>query len=173
VTEPTVGQMPVRPPRAWRPMAGWTLGILLALGLAWFVGAVVVPFQRAREALGLLRTSPPGETVTLPITTASARDRYGKVIQHLGGPDRAVRPMAVYIRAPRRCADMRLAAVYTLHYCGRQADPVLKGLLGDNDPHVRIAAARGLALRSGQTEVSLAQLSQVIDEAQKQLGKVP
>ncbi|GEM_PF-229133 len=34
---------PAPPLRTWRPMAAWTAGILLALGLACFVGAVVRP----------------------------------------------------------------------------------------------------------------------------------
>jgi len=32
-------------------MAAWTAAILLALGLAWFVGAVVVPVWQVRKVL--------------------------------------------------------------------------------------------------------------------------
>jgi hypothetical protein len=49
VSEPSADPAP--PLRTWRPMAAWTGAILLALGLAWFVGAVVVPVWQVRSGL--------------------------------------------------------------------------------------------------------------------------
>ena len=39
---PDVAEQPAKPVRTWRPMALWSAGILLVLGLLWFIGAVVV-----------------------------------------------------------------------------------------------------------------------------------
>ena len=39
---PEAGEQTTKPPRTWRPMAAWTGALLLALGLVWFVAAVVV-----------------------------------------------------------------------------------------------------------------------------------
>ncbi len=46
VADPSAGRL-----RTWRPTVLWTAGILLALGLAWFIGAVAVPAWRARVAI--------------------------------------------------------------------------------------------------------------------------
>lgn len=37
---PDVAEQPAKPLRTWRPMAVWTAGILLALGLVWFVASI-------------------------------------------------------------------------------------------------------------------------------------
>ena len=42
MTTPPGGAKP-KPPRTWRPMALWMAGILLTLGLAWFVWSVLMP----------------------------------------------------------------------------------------------------------------------------------
>ncbi|MBN2130871.1 MAG: hypothetical protein JW741_15320, partial [Sedimentisphaerales bacterium] len=48
---PDVGDRPPSPRRTWVPMTLWASSILLALGLAWFVGAVVVPVWRVRRCV--------------------------------------------------------------------------------------------------------------------------
>jgi hypothetical protein len=48
---PEAAEQPAKPRRTWLPMTLWTAGILLALGLAWFVGAVVVPVWQVRSTV--------------------------------------------------------------------------------------------------------------------------
>ena len=48
---PDVAEQPAKPIRTWRPMVLWIAGILLALGLAWFVGAVVVPVYQTHAVV--------------------------------------------------------------------------------------------------------------------------
>jgi hypothetical protein len=83
VTELTI--QPAGPPRTWRPVVLWTAGILLALGLAWFVGAVVVPVWRVRETLSGMSEGRLGVT---------------EAIDRLGGPRLAAKLLTHYMRLP-------------------------------------------------------------------------
>ena len=73
-------------PRTWRPMVLWTAGILLALGLAWFVAAVAVPYAQVR-AFMVKGDGPSPEQV-----------------RRLGGPEKAGRKTVWYLRLPQAIA---------------------------------------------------------------------
>jgi len=72
--------------RTWQPMVLWTAGILLALGLAWFVGAVAVPFFQVRAVVREFGGRP--SNVAAPY------------VERLGGPERAAARLALFARLP-------------------------------------------------------------------------
>ncbi len=141
---PNVTEQPPKSPRTWRPMALWIAGILLALGLAWFIGAVVVPVWQVRS---VLKRGPIGHICDKPIGA-------------LGGPDRAARKLDLYLRMPHWLASERKTAVAILGHCGSGRVPALSRVLRDQREavHVRETAARGLAETAdlGQAELRAA-----------------
>jgi hypothetical protein len=110
-------------------MALWTAGILVALGLAWFVGAVVVPLARTRKVVA-------GQ-VGKSFDAAAA-------IRTLGGEERAAGSLALYYRLPPRFAPYKDTCVMLLADCGQVTVPVLRQALYDKDDRVRLVALLGL-----------------------------
>jgi hypothetical protein len=97
---------PAKHRRTWLPMALWTAGILLALGLAWFIGAVVVPVWRVRALLD------------------DERNYFGIIeggVAKLGGPERAARPLSIYMRLPEKLAPHKHTRAN--RSCGQQSHP--------------------------------------------------
>ncbi len=133
MTEPAT-----RPLRTWRPMAAWTAGILLALGLAWFVGAVVVPLLQVRAAVGRCAAeveSPSSDQVSL-VSEVAPRE-----VARLGGPERAARLLGIYLALPVWMTKHRESAVVMLgSSCDGYALPKLAELLQDANWHVRVIA---------------------------------
>jgi HEAT repeat protein len=142
VTEPA--DQPVKPLRTWRPMILWTAGILLALGLVWFVGAVAIPVLRLRAEVH----------ETLPDYRMGESSEYyrpgdettGGYVHGLGGPERAAEVLANYLRLPGWLAPRKQPAAYVLRHCKQEtAGPVLIQVLGtERDGLVRSAAAEAL-----------------------------
>ena len=132
MTEPATSPSP--PLRTWRPMAAWTAGMLLAVGLAWFVGAAVVPFYRAKKCL----------------EDGSADTLGDLAVTQLGGPNEAVRGLVIYYRMPKSVAPRKDNAVWLLGRCadtGRSSDAALATLraaLRDKSAMVRLFAAERL-----------------------------
>jgi HEAT repeat protein len=117
---------PAKTRRTWLPMALWTAGILLLLGLAWFAGAVVVPVWRVSALL-------------------QHEQDPGKVVERLGGPDRAAWALRIYSRLPERVAPAGENAVLALGWCGEKGMPTLTTALGSPRPETRRAAAQAMA----------------------------
>ena len=137
MTEPT--ERATKPLRTWRPMAAWTAGILLALGLAWFVGAVVVPYAQVRSAIrDLLEHADTYED------DHSAHEHHTEVVQSLGGPEAALRKVRFYLRLPRPLAPHPEEAAGILGDCGPAGFLAAFDLLDDEDRAVQERA--GLAL---------------------------
>ena len=84
----------VKPPRIWRPMIMWTAGILVVLGLAWFIGAVAVPYYQVRAVFKLRALDVDGFF-------------YEEGVRVLGGPERALPKIRVYLRFPSKLAPCR------------------------------------------------------------------
>jgi len=178
-------QAVAKPAPTWRPMALWSAGILLALGLAWFVGAVAVPAWRTRAVLSDLAASSVWRmrTTSLPLdwSFADKQALAGNAIAALGGPERAIGRLRLYLRLPARLAPQREAAVFTLTLCGQgaagdltalarrpetafyafcglsflgpSAHPALEAALRSPDPQARRLAASALAeLAAGSAE---------------------
>jgi hypothetical protein len=107
-------------------MVLWSAGILLMLGLAWFVGAVVVPVWQVHRELVRFR---------LEIKRVGS-GRYSEVVPRLGGPDRAISSIRLYLLMPTRLADKKGSALGVLGCCGKRAVPVLTRAIRDADPNV-------------------------------------
>jgi HEAT repeat protein len=125
-----VEPIPTPPLRTWRPMALWSAGILLALGLLWFIGAVVVPVWQVRAEF------------------ARAAAKNGKPTafawEQLGNRGQAIRKLRLYLRAPAFAAKDKYLAVYVLSSMSEDAVRPLIEELGNPDPEVRRTAATEL-----------------------------
>jgi len=116
VTEPAPSS-PAPPLRTWRPMVLWSLGILLALGLVWFVASVIVPCYQVRRAIGSL-------------WGGSGRD----AVRRLGGREAALAKLRLYRRLPERMAPAKEYLAHLLVECGDRAVPDLEVALNSTDP---------------------------------------
>jgi hypothetical protein len=131
VTEPSS----TPPLRTWRPMAFWTAALLLALGLIWFVAAVVVPVWQVRAIV-----KPYVDDRGDGAATAWILNHYG-AIHELGGPVEARRKLTVYLHAPSALAPGKLTATQLLQYCGEPARE--KGDSPEPETKVKDDAANG------------------------------
>jgi hypothetical protein len=147
MTTPAHPPQTPKPPRTWRPMIGWTLGILAALGLAWFVGAVAVPVWRVRQSV------PKALVRCQPVRTVGA-DGEGYVefdfragrntVAALGGPREAGRQVSLFLSLPdwlsganpEQLRGLRLTAALVLPECGRYGLPGARRLLRSDDESV-------------------------------------
>jgi len=151
--EPT--DQAVKPLRTWRPMVFWSAGILLALGLAWFVAAVVVPVWQVRTALptpfalnwGGDNSISPWEDESF-VSAENSLMRCGvfaeAVIGRLGGNEKAARKLKCYLRAPSKFAPRKDDAFEFLVWCGEPARPVILEAMQDPDPAMRRLAIVGI-----------------------------
>jgi HEAT repeat protein len=122
---PEPADQPTKPLRPWQPMVLWSAGLLLALGLLWFVAALVVPCLRLHADIKsyLEAPEPKGEAI----------------IGYLGGPKRAMPVLRFYLRLPQRLTGEkdRYKVVYLLQHCGREALPTLIEALHDDGLNMR------------------------------------
>jgi hypothetical protein len=100
----------------------WTLGILLALMLAWLVIGVVVPFIRMQ----------------LVIRDFDLRRIDGpKAVELLGGPERAARRLGQCFRLPEPPQYDYEATARLLAHCGKPAVPVLVNFVETSDRSIK------------------------------------
>jgi len=116
-----------------RAIIAWGAGMLVALALIWFVAAVVVPYWQVRALV--LENSPPGLSSYL----------WHEGALDLGGEERAVAKVKLYLRLPGRLAPRQDLALTILIPCGRPAVPVLVAALSHRAPEVRNSAAYALS----------------------------
>jgi len=109
---------PIDKPR--RAVIFATLGILVIMGLAFFIGTVVVPLWQVQAAL------------SDPCIT---RD---EVVKKLGGPERTARRLATYLRLPHWMKTNRVYATDLLGRCGKPALPTLITLARDKAEDIRV-----------------------------------
>jgi len=120
---------PAAPPlRTWRPMAAWSAGILLVLGLVWFVGAVVVPVWQVHR---LAATYEMVHEVRTPTN-------------ELGDPSEATRKIRLYLRLPSFVARHKLPAIVALGCYGTPGLASLLELSCSADEEVRAQAYVGI-----------------------------
>lgn len=104
------------PPEAGKPgpsrkaIVGWGVGMFLVLGLAWFVGGVVVPVRRTAD---VLRERDAARSIT--------REQTAAFLDRLGGPGPARKRLELYLRLPPGVARHRRQAVLLLRDCGLSA----------------------------------------------------
>ncbi len=165
MTEPVEQANP--PLRTWRPMAAWTGAILLILGLAWFVGAVVVPvWQTRRVVLAVYAEEPVGFSM---MSRHAQEECRKKAIATLGGPERAATRLKHFLMLPewanpKRSDTMPPLAIFDigprgealelLGHCGRSGAIVLAGILDGNDTTLCPLAALELGEIGPEAEVA-------------------
>ncbi len=103
-------QAPGKPGPSRKAIIGWTVAMLAVAGLAWFVGAVVVPVRRTAD---VLRERDAARSIT--------REQTAAFLDRLGGPDLARRRLEFYLCLPPWVARHRRQAVLLLRDCGRSA----------------------------------------------------
>jgi len=159
VTEPAT-----KPLRTWRPMAAWTAGILLALGLVWFVGAVVAPVWQTDKVLRDPRPHPERLLVPYERWSSSELKPYVEAVNSLGGPETASNRLSVYLRTPRRIAPHKEKAIFILGLCGPNAVPALRRAIQDTDEGLRCQAIWALSQIGAGAQPAVADLQQALGD---------
>lgn len=112
MTDSTPAEQKPGPSR--KAIIGWTVGMLAVLGLAWFVGAVVVPVWQVRS---VLKKRPDGQEL----------DTYW--VKELGGPERAPAKIRTYASLFRVEPAEGEALADLLCVCKEKGTPVLVELV--------------------------------------------
>ena len=126
-----------KPGRSRKIYVLWSiaLGVQLLLGL--FCWKVVVPLARIEAVLGKASAC----------SMCYAYHDSEQIVQKLGGPDKAVPRIMLYLRTDRIAfwrKDTGIGVILLLADCGRQAVPALVSLAGDEDLGTRFGAAKAL-----------------------------
>ena len=150
---PEPADQPAKPLRTWRPMALWTAGLLLVLGLIWFVAAVVVPVFETRNVVRRCVASA-YRTRGLPIKWDMWQQPHAaekQAIDNLGGPQKAVTRLRIFRMAPDWVTEQGAQpdhfhfsnkewSVLLLGYCGQSGTVELIPMLQDSREGRRILA---------------------------------
>jgi hypothetical protein len=132
-------------------MGLWTTGILLVLGLAWFIGTVAVPFWQVRAEVNTYKLR------FRELPSPSAVDR-------LGGPDRAIPKLALYLRLPERVAGDKWVVLHLLGHCNKDAVPLLLDA-AHRDPRARPIVAFCLGGMGGKAREAVPFLLAALEDA--------
>jgi len=161
---PEPAEQPAKPLRTWRPMAAWTAGILLALGLIWFVAAVVVPVWQTDKVLRAPRPHPERLLVPYERWRSGELEPYVEAVNSLGGPETASGRLSVYLRTPRRIAPHKAKAIFILGLCGPHAVPALRRAVKDTDEGLRCQAIWALSQIGAGAQPAVADLQQALGD---------
>ncbi len=118
-------------PRTWRPMAGWSLVVLCLAGLGMLATYVYHDIGRTRA---VLRTEPVGS------------EKCAAALEELGGPEKAVGRISLYLRMPRLTEDDIQYSFILLSHCRRPAVGLLARSLQHGNSAVRDRAAWALGV---------------------------
>ena len=150
-----------KPPRTWRPMAAWTAGILLVLGLCWL----------SAQALRVRRTSQVVAEVYSATFTGTRRFQELAVdaaiktsVQKMGGPESAVREISLYLRLPAKFAGRKETAVLLLRGCGPAAEGQLKQILASPEAGLRQEAVHSLSMLDIDSDRKLSALTGLLED---------
>jgi len=128
-----------------KAIIGWTAFMLAGLALAYFIGAVVAPVWKTRATIRQAREDRDPDargdflrTVLPGCPGAEAR------VSDLGGQERALDCLRLYLRLPTPIAPDKCYAVLLLGHCGDSAVPLLSELLHDQKAQVRNCATAAL-----------------------------
>ena len=140
-----------KPLRTWRPMVLWTAGILLALGLAWFIGAVAVPVWRARVAIAAYCER------QLPCS---------ELLKRMGGEAALARKLALYRRMPTWVAPHKYDpnCIRLFGACGRHGMPHLIAVVRGERGPARLGAIKALAYELPPSVEAAPALAEALEE---------
>ena len=119
-----------KPPRTWRPMALWTAGILVVLGLTWSMAAVAVPLWQVHAVVKEVENARGG-----PVTLTN---------RMLNEPRQAARKIRLYLRVVRPANSSKNAAYMLLLTCNARCIPAALDGLADENPNIRLASVHAL-----------------------------
>lgn len=117
-----------------------TAVMLLVLGLAVVGGHLVVSVRSVRKTVEELDKLYPRPKRMQMWKAEAITDK----IVGLGGQERAVSKLALYMRLPERVAPSKGTAVFLLAHCGEAAAPALAKAITDPDNWTRMLARKGL-----------------------------
>jgi HEAT repeats len=120
-------------PRSRRMYVLWAIALALLLSIGGFCWLVVVPVWQIRGAVARCKPD-----------TVDWEDRALVEIENLGGSERAVERLSMYLRCPEFAAPDQVGAVVMMAWCDEGATPALIGLLEDERVEIREAAAVSL-----------------------------
>ena len=150
---PEVTDQPAKALRTWRPMAAWTAGILLVLGLIGLGVKIYVVYRETdRVVESAFSLSQTDLVVDIPASSGDDQRKTSEeeeLMASLGTPSRAAVKLGWYLRVYRHknaryVAAKRRTAVCLLRLCGPAAEGTLRGLSEDRDEDVRFCAAEAL-----------------------------
>ena len=149
----------------------WRLPVVVAIAIvllvigAFLTGAYLIPFLRTRSTV---RRFVGGLAVYryLGIQMTTQED-MNKEIQGLGGKDRAIARLAVYVRMPNWLAPEKHGAAYLLGWCGAGAVKALAEALNHPSQPVRLEAVRALARIGPEATVVTSALEKALTDEDK------
>ena len=131
-----------------RGMVLWTALILLALGLAWFIGAVAVPVWQIRRIVAEARVLDPQAAV-----------------ERLGGEAAAARKLAMYRRLPAWLAPYNQPFEVDLFgYCGQAGAPHLIDIIRREAGETRLCALKAFTFKIRAPREAASALALALDE---------
>lgn len=125
-------------PRTWRPMALWSAGLLLVLGLFGFAALIAAPLIQVTSELDRCLCA-----------WDSRRDSSKEAIVRLGGTGEAARKITLFLKMPDWVTDSKRVAddssredhaIFMLGLCGRPGAEVLTPMLHSKHPRIRCLA---------------------------------
>jgi HEAT repeat protein len=136
----------------------WATALTLLISTALFCWLVVVPVWQTRA---VVRRCFERE---MDLRTA---------LQRLGGPERALPKLRLYLCMPRAIAPSheKGCAVYLVGFCGKGSLPALLEVLGDQDPVLRLWAAETLC-RTDHEAFALTPLMQALRDPDRDVRRV-
>ena len=168
MTTPVLPQE-AKPGLSNKAIAGWTAGMLVFLGLAWFTGAVVVPMWRFRNEiaeLGVEDKLPFGLEYSAGCTRGEPYSRAAWLVERTGGAERTARRLEQYLNMPRALAPNRATAVYLLGFCEGHALGALLELLESEDPKIRACSIGSLATIGPDARAAAPRLKEFLEDEQ-------
>jgi len=147
--KPPDGQTPAQPRGNLRGAVLWSAGILLALALAWFIGAVAVPCYQTAE--------------TIRVHAENGMD-HQEAVGALGGPEHTLAKVRIYLALPRKLAPRKAYAAEMLAFCGQPAIPTLTQALRDGDELLRFCSVRALARMGPEAAPAVPALMVALDD---------
>ena len=156
---PPVPEAPAvaKPLRTWWPMALWTAGILLVLGLAWLIGAVVVPVWQVRSVFksNYVDDQNPMHDVL--------GDRY-RIVGQLGNFEQAASRLEIYLNAPRVMAPEKKTAIRLLGCCGSPGVKVLVRAMDGPDKKNKLETIQSMIVAGPEAAEAVPRLTRALED---------